>query len=390
VDFPNVLFSYDDLGEVWHMLPQIVNGWKGGRIAHPPQAASLPHPAENVIYFAPGGILMSALRYLLAPVGVAAALALAGCAAPRHTTDEKYCLVAANIKLPYWQSALAGLSHAAGDLKVAYELAGPDTYDPKAEQAVMHKLVERQPPPSGILISAADPGLLGPEIEAAMRKGIPVITMDSDAVSSPRILFIGTDNHKAGMMGGQQVAKLLQGKGSVVILSMPEQLNLNQRLQGYRDALASHPQIAISRVVDLKGDPRIAFDSTKELLGAKTKPSAFVCLVSFACAEVAEVVKRENQQGKIVIVAMDTEQRTLEGIQSGVIAATVGQKPFTMAYHGVMLLDTFHHHPLQPLIADRINDSNSPVPAFVDTGATLIDKTNVAAFLSQQRGSGGT
>src|SRR5205814_3877195 len=114
-----------------------------------------------------------------------------------------------------------------------------------------------------------------------------VVTMDSDAVSSPRILFIGTDNYKAGMMGGQLTARLLQGKGNVVILSMPEQLNLNQRLQGYRDAFATHPQI-ITKVVDVKGDPRIAFDSTKELLDAKTKPGAFVCLVSFACAEVAE------------------------------------------------------------------------------------------------------
>jgi ribose transport system substrate-binding protein len=333
-------------------------------------------------------IRMFALRYLFAPAAIAAGLALAGCASSPHAADEKYYLVAANIKLPYWQSALAGLSHASGELKVASELVGPDTYDPKAEEAEFQKLVERQPAPAGILISAADPGLIGPDIEAAMRKGIPVVTIDSDAISSRRILFIGTDNYQAGMMGGQQAAKLLEGKGNVAILSMPEQLNLNQRLQGYRDAFAAHPQIAVSKVVDIKGDPRIAFDSTKELLDAKTKPNAIVCLVSFACAEVAEVVKREKQEGKIVIVAMDTDQRTLEGIQSGVIAATVGQKPFTMAYHGVMLLDQFHHHPLQPLISDRVNDPTSPVPAFVDTGATLIDKTNVATFLS--KGTSGT
>jgi ribose transport system substrate-binding protein len=137
---------------------------------------------------------MFAFRHLLAPAGAAAALALAACASPQHAADEKYYLVATNIKLPYWQSALAGLSRASGDLKVASELVGPDTYDPKAEQTELQKLVKRQPAPSGILISASDPGLLGPDIEAAMRKGIPVITVDSDAVSSQRLLFIGTDN----------------------------------------------------------------------------------------------------------------------------------------------------------------------------------------------------
>jgi ribose transport system substrate-binding protein len=333
---------------------------------------------------------MFAFRYLLAPAGVAAGLVLAGCASAQHAADEKYYLVATNIKLPYWQSALAGLNRASGDLKVTSELVGPDTYDPKGEQTELQKLVQRQPAPSGILISASDPGLLGPDIEAAIRKGIPVVTMDSDAVSSQRLLFIGTDNYKAGTMGGQLTAKLLQGKGNVIILGMPEQPNLKQRLQGYRDVFAAHPQIKVTQVVDIKGDPRIAFDSTKEILDSKQKVDAIVCLEAIACPEVAEVVSRENRAGKIVIVAMDTDQRTLDGIQKGVIAATVGQKPFTMAYHGVMLLDQFHHQPLQPLIADRINDSASKVPAFVDTGVTLIDKTNIAGFLSQGKETSGT
>jgi len=323
---------------------------------------------------------------LLVPAVFAAGFVLTGCARSQHAADEKYYLVATNIKVPYWQTALEGLNRAGGDLKVAVEFLGPDNFDAKAEQTELRKLVQRQPPPSGILISAADANLLGSDIEAAMRKGIPVITMDSDAVSSPRLLFIGTDNYKAGTIGGQLTSRLLQGKGNVVVFSMAEQLNLQQRLHGYRDAFAAHPQLQIGQVIDVKGDPRVAFDSTKEILGSKQKVDAIVCLEAIACPEVAEVVSRENMAGKIVIVAMDTDPRTLEGIQKGVIAATVGQKPFTMAYHGAMLLDQFHHHPLQPLISDRTNDSSSPIPAFVDTGVSLIDKDNVASFLGQSKG----
>jgi hypothetical protein len=85
---------------------------------------------------------------------------------------------------------------------------------------------------------------------------------------------------------------------------------------------------------------------------------------------------------------MDTDQRTREGIQNGVIAAIVGQRPFTMAFQGVALLDHYHHHPLQPPIADRAGDAFSQVPTFADTGATLIDKGNVAQFPSQRQSSG--
>jgi len=328
-------------------------------------------------------------RLLTLPFAALGLMLATSCGSSPHANDERFFLVATSIKLPYWQGALAGLNSAGSELKVAVQMVGPDNYDPAAEHAEFQKLLQRKPLPSGILISPADPGRLAPDIESAMRAGIPVITLDSDAESSQRLLFIGTDNYKAGSMGGQLAAKLLQGRGNVVILSMPEQLNLNQRLHGYQDAFATHPGIKISKVVDLKGDPRVAFDTTKELLGSKPPVDAIVCLVSFACPEVAEVVSRGHDAGKIIIIAMDTDQRTLDGIQKGTIAATVGQKPFTMAFHGLMLLDHYHHHPIQPLIADRASDSFSKVPAFVDTGATMIDKGNVATFLSQRQSSGG-
>ena len=44
----------------------------------------------------------------------------------RHAPDEKYYLVATNIKLPYWQAAQAGLFRAAAQLKVKAEMVGPD------------------------------------------------------------------------------------------------------------------------------------------------------------------------------------------------------------------------------------------------------------------------
>ena len=320
-------------------------------------------------------------------LALSALFALAGCAR-QHSADEKYYLLATNIKLPYWQTALAGLSRASSRLGVSSEMVGPDTYDPKEEHAEFQRLLQGKP--AGILVSAADPNLMSSDIDAALAKGIPVITMDSDAVASKRLLFIGTDNYKAGTTGGQLTAKLLNGSGNVVILGMPEQLNLSQRLHGYRDAFAAYPHIKVLNVVNIKGEANAAFDATKEALAGKAKVDAFVCLEAIACPEVAEVVNRQNLAGKVTIVAMDTDQRTLDWIRKGVIAATVGQKPFTMAYHGVMLLDDLHHHPPQTLIGDWEHDSFSPVPSFVDTGATLIDRGNVEVFLREQSTASGT
>jgi ribose transport system substrate-binding protein len=305
-------------------------------------------------------------------------LPLVNCGGSQHTPDEKYLLILANGKAPYWQEAAAGLTKAASQLHVRAEAIGPDSYDVKAEHDQFQDALKQKP--TGILVYAADPKLIGGDIDAAILQGIPVLTIDSDAPESNRLAFIGTDNYQAGLLGGRLAAKELKFRGSVVIYSMPAQKNLNERLSAYKEVFDSYPQIKISEVVDVKGDPDTAFDKTMELIEKNEKVDAFVCLVSVACPEVAEVLNRKHVTGKVV-VAMDTDQRTLDGIQKGLISATIGQKPFTMAFFGLKMLDDLHHHPLPSLTAYWAQDSFAPIPTFIDTGATLIDRSNVDKFI---------
>jgi ribose transport system substrate-binding protein len=305
-------------------------------------------------------------------------LLLAGCSKPAHDPTEKYVLVATNIKVPYWQNAAAGLVQAAKQMNVGAEMVGPDSYDPKAQLEAMHKAIAAKP--AGILVSAAESELLRPAVDQAIGQGIPVIAIDSDARGSKRLLFIGTENHAAGTMGGDLVAKRLNGKGNVVIYTIPGQDNLRERLHGYEAAFSSHPQIKVVQTVDVKGDPRIAFDRTVEIVEKNAAGvDAFICLEATACPEVAEVLDRNKVKGKLVM-AMDTDQRTLEWIQKGLIAATVAQKPFTMAYYGVKVLDDLHHNKPQTLDKNWAQDTSSTLPTFVDTGAVLVDQSNVSAF----------
>jgi ribose transport system substrate-binding protein len=301
-----------------------------------------------------------------------------GCGGSQHSVDEKYFLIATNIKLPYWEAAGSGLVRAAQMMQVEAHFVGPETYDPKAQQQEFEKVLGQKP--TGIMISPADPELMKADIDRAIGQGIPVITIDSDARSSKRLLFIGTDNYTAGQMGGEVLARRLQGKGNVVVFTIPQQANLRERLRGYQDTLSAHPQIKIVETIDMRGDPGTAFDKTVEILAKRAaQVDAFVCLEAVACPEVGEALDRKKADK--VVVAMDVEPRTLEWIQKGLIAATIGQKPYTMAYYGLQMLDNLHHHPITPLDANWAQDSFSPIPTIVDTGATLIDKSNVEAFL---------
>lgn len=322
-------------------------------------------------------------RILAAAAIPAAFLLMSGCSGSPHSPTENYILVATNTKIPYWQSAAAGLSQAAAEMKVKWSMQGPDGYDPQGEHDAFQRAMAQKP--SGILVSAADASILTPDIDAAVQQGIPVITIDSDAPSSKRLFFVGTDNYSAGTLGGNLIAKLLNGKGNVVVFTIPAQQNLKDRLHGYQDAFAEHPGIKITDVVDMKGEATLVFDTARKMIESKNKPDAFVCLEAVSCPEVGEVINRENMNGKITVVAMDTDQRTTDWIQKGVISATIAQRPFTMAYFGTKLLDDLHHHPPKPLTGDWAEDATSPVPTFVDTGTFIVDKTNVGKFLQQNK-----
>jgi len=303
-----------------------------------------------------------------------------GCGS-RHSPKEVFYLVASNMSINYWTTAVAGFKKAAAEYGVTARAVGPDNYDPQAEMAELQKAIAVKP--AGILISVADAGVLTPGINAAVDAGIPVITIDSDAASSHRLYFIGTNNLDAGRLGGRRLVDKLGGKGNVVFFTIAGQPNTEERLKGFKDAFAAKPGINIVEVIDVKGDTGIAFDRTQQLIaltGAK-KIDAFVCLESASGEAVAEVIKRNHDTSRTVI-AWDVNPDTLNAIKDGEIDATIVQKPFTMGYVGLKALDEVFHYPPAQLSKDWSSDAFAPYPAFIDTGTSLVDKSNVDLFLS--------
>jgi ribose transport system substrate-binding protein len=323
-------------------------------------------------------------RFVLLLAAAACTAALAGCA--RHSSAEHFYLVAANTKLSYWQTASAGLDKIAKQWDVHAEMRGPTTFDPQGQVDEFRSVVALKP--TGILVSVADAKLMQPEIDAAINAGIPVITVDSDAPNSKRLYFIGTNNRQAGRLGGHALVQKMGGKGTVVFYTNPGQPNLDERLNGYKDVLADSPNIHIKEVVDIKGQSTAAFDYTEKALPltGKDRVDAFVCLEASAGKEVGEVLRRASSKDRVVI-AMDADKDTLDLVKDGTIVATIAQKPFTMAFVGVKMLDDLYHYPLASLAKDYQVDPFAPIPAFIDTGSALVDSSNVDQFLQAQQGA---
>ena len=318
------------------------------------------------------------LKRILAVCLGCACLGMSGCM--YHSKHDTYDLISINQKLPYWKTVYTGFSKAASDYGVTAQLMGPNDYDPQAELQAFKQAVAAKP--AGILISIADANLLREEVGDAIGAGIPVITVDSDAPVSARLFFIGTNNLAAGHLGGQRLVEKMKDKGNVAFYMIAGQPNLEERLKGYKDILANHPGIRIAEGFDTKGDSGNAFDQTEKDLGktGADKIDAFVSLESTAGKSIADVLKGKGVTDRLII-AMDVDPDTLNLIKNGSIDSTVSQKPFTMGYVGLKMLDEIHHNLPKPFQTNYGVDSFARYPMFVDTGTAIVDKNNVSVYL---------
>ena len=322
---------------------------------------------------------MPKLKPLVALIFSVAILTLTAC-----QNKPTYYLISNNLKLPYWKTVDTGFHKAATEYHVNALLRGPDNYDAQAELAEFKKAAASKP--AGILISVADAVTFRQAITDAVQAGTPVITVDSDAPTSARLFFIGTNNTAAGHLGGQRLVEKLHGKGNIVFFSIPGQPNLDERLRGYKEVIGDHPQMKIVDVLDVKGDPGIAYDNARKYVEKKgpDKIDAFVSLESSSGPAIGEVLKRENVTDRLII-AMDVGPETLDLIKSGVIDSTVSQKPFTMGWVGLAMLDAINHHRPDNFQSNYTVDSFARYASFIDTGTALVTKDNVDVYLESQQ-----
>jgi ribose transport system substrate-binding protein len=303
---------------------------------------------------------------------------LVACGPPAYHQDgERYVFVAFNTALPYWQEAEAGLDDAAKQMGVKAELVGPAAFSVDDELKAFQQAVAQKP--SGIMLSAANPDIFKAPISEAIQQGIPVICVDADSPDSKRLMFVGTDNFRAGQESGKRMAEVLGGKGSVVIISVPSQFNISERMRGVTEALKKFPAVKITKTIDDKGDPRVADDAVAALLHGKDKPDGIISLEASGGSGAADALHVVSLEGKIPVVTFDKDPETLDWIQRGAITATVVQKPYVMSYYGLKFLDDLHHNAVHEFKDWRTAPAPS-MPGFVDTGTAIVDKNNLAAF----------
>jgi ribose transport system substrate-binding protein len=321
-------------------------------------------------------------RFLLLFTALVLALMLTGCgkkkkegvSAPSGAKGGKtyvFALVPKSVGSPYWSACEEGMKEACKELGVEGYFVGPETTDVEKQIKIIEDFVSKKV--DGIAISPNDPTAIAPVIDKILSQGIPVLTFDSDAPKSKRLCYIGTDNYKAGYAAGEEMIKVLGGKGKIAIMTGSlGAFNLNERIRGFRDAIKKAPGIKEETLQANNDDEELCFSQAENVLQANPDLAGFFGVSGTGGPGSARAVKAAGKTGKVKIVCFDTVPMTIQFIKEGVIQATIAQKPKQMGYLAVKTL------------YDLAKSGKLEKLPDVDTGITVVTKENVREFETPQ------
>jgi ribose transport system substrate-binding protein len=306
-----------------------------------------------------------------APATPAAEGAAGAAAAPKPATKSyTFGVIAKSQGNPVFQAARTGAFDAAKKLGDEFGVAieinwrTPNNEDAQAQAQFVEQLASAGV--DGIAISVSDAKVLTAAINAAVEKGIPVVTWDSDAPESKRFAYYGIDDVEAGREVARQLVKSMGDTGVVAILAGNQNAtNLQARVRGVREELAKHPKITI------KDTYYHAETAPEAVARVKQVQDANPDITGWAMVGGWPLFTEKGLDGvydKAKVVSVDTLPQQLEYVRNGQVAALVGQDCYGWGFESVRLL------------LNKVHKDQAPANVINNFQLAVVTKENVEEY----------
>ena len=308
---------------------------------------------------------------MLKQLSIAALLATLPLAQPASAKNVKDIVIAVipKVAVPFFDDVNTGAAAAAKADGVQYQWVVPQNTQGATQVKIIEDLMSKKV--DGIAISVNEPRSVEAVIKRAIASGIKVLTFDSDSAKSGRSMYIGTINGAAGETMGNSMAKALDGKGEVAIVT--GQLgasNLNERIAGIKKALAAYPGIKIVATEGTEDDLAKAVSVDEALFRGHPNLKGIFGVSQVGGPSVAKVMSTKefgNKKGAVKVFAFDDLPDTVKGVKEGFIQGIMVQRPVTMGKLAV-------NHLLAQI------QGKETAPKDVDTGVTVVNASNLGGY----------
>lgn len=279
----------------------------------------------------------------------------------------RFAVIPKALDIPVFAYAKVGAERAAAELgNVEILWNAPATADQLRQKEILESFITQRV--DGIAISALNGDFLASTINRAIDAGIPVVTWDSDAPNSRRIAFYGVDDFRSGQILGEQAITLLNGTGTVALITSVGATNLQRRLDGVRDALAKAPGIRIAEIYDIKEDAVRAGELIST--GTRRYPGLGAWISVGGWPVFTRNALDAVDPARTKVISFDTVQPALDLMRAGKVHVLLGQKYFGWGEEPVKLLYA-------------ITQGRRPAAAVIDSGVDIVTPANVERYAEQ-------
>ena len=238
-----------------------------------------------------------------------------------------------NLTNPAYGAARLGAERAAtalGGVEVLHFV--PQTPDDPAQQrALIAEALALQPLPDAFVLSPVHATEVDPAIRRVAEVGIPMIGFVNPIDAAPSVAYVSSDDHALAIAIARHLFQHLQGKGRVLIVTGPTaSYTSNERLRGFRDALAGFPGIEV--VDTIAGD--YARDVARERTASWLKDHAQLdaCLVANDIMAVGVLDALDAAGRTATVVGVNAIPQAIDAIAAGRMLATADFNAMQMAY----------------------------------------------------------
>jgi ribose transport system substrate-binding protein len=278
---------------------------------------------------------------------------------PKGTTHE------------FWKAINAGAIKAQQELngqgcKLDIIWKGPLREDDREQQLqVVENFTTRHV--SAIVLAPLDSQALVRPVHRAMQAKVPVVIMDSDLNSNEYVSFVATDNYKGGRLAGEEMGRLLGGKGNVILLRYAVgSASTEAREAGFLDALKKFPDIKIISSDQHAGATReLAYQASQNVLNrfGREVQGVFCPCEPPTIAMTKALRDLGLAGGKVKMIGFDAGSQSVADMKNGDVQALVVQNPLLMGYLGVVTA-------VKHLKGEKVEKR-------IDTGVSLITRENM-------------
>jgi ribose transport system substrate-binding protein len=235
--------------------------------------------------------------------------------------------------------------------------------DPAKQASQIEDFVARRV--AALLLAPCDSAAVVPHLAVPERAGIPVFTVDISAKGGKVVSHIASDNVAGGRLAGQALAKHIGGKGKVLIIDHPTVASVQDRVRGFEEEIAKHPEITIVGRPSSDGQRAKALMIMEDMLQAhRDLKGVFGINDDSALGAIAAI--EAGGRTDIVVVGYDATPDAQRAIRNGgPLKADVIQHPRRM---GRMAIEVVAKHL-----------AGQPVPTLVPVDVGIVDQETLAA-----------